>query len=118
VEQVDHTPLSSYEGSSKEGGIRLGKSLTALVEVLRDVTPRLQLVGCSLRVVGRLLRDVGRIPGDVNRVRQEVGRIFSTVFYSLFFPFFPQADGGKRGKLLLRGLSRILPSCLFYEGDE
>jgi hypothetical protein len=76
VEQVSNSPPSAYEGGSreggsKEGGIRLGKSLTPLVEVLRDMTPRLQLVGCSLRVVGHLLRDVGRIPGDIGRVRQE-----------------------------------------------
>jgi hypothetical protein len=41
---------------------------------LRDLTSRLQLVGCSLQVVGRLLRDVGRLPGNVGRVLQDVGR--------------------------------------------
>jgi hypothetical protein len=81
VEQVCHTPPSTHEGGSKEGGVRLGKSFPALVEFLRDLTPRLQLVGCFLRLVGRLLRDVG----------QEVGRIFITVSS----PFF-SAQGRKK----------------------
>jgi hypothetical protein len=61
VEQVGHALPRDHKGDSKEGGIRLGKSLTALV--LRDVTTRLRLMGCSLWVVGRLLRDMGRYPG-------------------------------------------------------
>jgi hypothetical protein len=69
----------------KKGGIRLGKSLSTLV--LRDMTPRLRLVGCSLRVVGRLLQDMGRFPGDAVRVHQEVGLfVFVTVSHSLLFP--------------------------------
>jgi hypothetical protein len=56
VEQVGQAPPSAHKGDSKEGGIRLGKSLTALV--LRDVTPCLRLVGC--------------IPGDVDKDRQVI----------------------------------------------
>jgi hypothetical protein len=67
VELVGHAPASDHKGKGKKGNIGLCKSHTALV--LWDVTPRLQLVGCSLPVVGRLLRDVWRIPKDVDRVR-------------------------------------------------
>jgi hypothetical protein len=64
VEQVGHATPGNHEGEGQKGGIRLGVSIAAVV--LRDVTPRLQLVGCSLQVVGRLLRDMGRIPGLVD----------------------------------------------------
>jgi hypothetical protein len=102
---------STTKAKVKKGGIRLGGSLTALV--LRDVTPRLRLVGCSLRVVGRLLRDVGLIPGDVDKVRREVWHvIFCTVSDGLFtsFSLLPA--------LLPRGMSRISFSSLAYGGEE
>jgi hypothetical protein len=67
VERVGSVTPGDHKGEGKKGGLRLRKPNTTLV--LRDVTPRLRLVGCSLRVVGRLLRDVGRIPGDVDGVR-------------------------------------------------
>jgi hypothetical protein len=76
VEQVGHAPPGDHKGEGKKGGIGLCKSHPALV--LRDVTPRLRLVGCSLRVVGRL-------PGGVDRVRQEVGR---SVFITVSIPSF------------------------------
>jgi hypothetical protein len=84
VKQVGNTPPGNHKGKSTKGGIRLGKSIPPLV--LRDVTPRLRLVGCSVRVVGCLLRDVGRIPGDVERVRQEVGHIL----FAVSLPTFPR----------------------------
>jgi hypothetical protein len=95
-EQIGHTPPSAHEGGSKEGGVRLGKSIPALVEILRDLTSRLRHVECSLQVVGRLLRDVGCIPGNVSRVRQEVGGIFSTVSFSLLLPFSRERKEEKR----------------------
>jgi hypothetical protein len=66
VEQVGPVTPGNHKGEGKKGGLRLSKPNPILV--LRDVTPRLRVVGCSLRVVGRLLRDMGRIPGDVNGV--------------------------------------------------
>jgi hypothetical protein len=72
VEQVGHATPGDHEGEGQKGGIRLGGSIATVV--LRDVTPRLRLVGCSLRVVGRLVRDVGRIPREVGGVHHKVGR--------------------------------------------
>jgi hypothetical protein len=117
VEQVDNDPPSTHKGGSKKGDIRLRESLTTLV--LRDVTPCLRLVGCSLRVVRHLLWDVGRIPEGVEQVLQEVGHIFFAVSLSLPSLAFLLSRGRKRGELLLpRGISRILFSYLLYEGKE
>jgi hypothetical protein len=70
-----HVPATrrADKGGSEEGGIRLGESFPALVKILRDLTSRLRLVGCSLRVVGRLLRDMGRIPGNEGGVLHKAG---------------------------------------------
>jgi hypothetical protein len=73
VEQVSLATRRADEGGSEEGGIRLGESFPALIEILQDLTSRLRLLGCSLRVVGRLLRDVGCIPWNVGGVLHEVG---------------------------------------------
>jgi hypothetical protein len=111
VEPVGHAPTGDHEGEGKKGGIRLCRSRTPLV--LRDLTPRLRLVGCSLRVVGRLLQDVGRIPRDVSEIRQEVG---SSVFsiHSFFFP----VEERNRCSTAPQGISRILFSSLTTEGKE
>jgi hypothetical protein len=117
VEQVGQAPASNLKCKGKKGGIGLCKSHPAIV--LRDVTPRLRLVGCSLWVVWRLLLDVGRIPGDLERVRQEVGHILFAVSLSLPSFAFLLSRGRKKGELLLpRGISRILFSYLRYEGKE
>jgi hypothetical protein len=67
VERVGSDTPGDYKGEGKKGCLRFCKPRTSLV--LRVVTPRLRLMGCSLRVVERLLRDVGRIPGEVDGVR-------------------------------------------------
>jgi hypothetical protein len=105
VEQVGHAPPSNHKGKGKKGGIRLCKSHPALV--LLDVTPRLWLMRCFLRVVGR-------IPGDVDGVRQEVGRF---VFIAVSLPSFSAEERNRRAAAP-GGISRILFSCLTYEGEE
>jgi hypothetical protein len=111
VEQVGHAPPSDLKGEGKEGGIGLCKSHLALV--LRDMTSRLRLLGCSLRVVGSLLQDVGHIPGDVDRVPREAWHIFFCTVSDFLLPSFLLPD-----LLLLRGISRIFFSSLAYGGEE
>jgi hypothetical protein len=69
VEQVSPATRRADEGGCEEGGIRLGKSFPALVEILRDLTSRLRLQwsfpagrGASPAGRGAYPRERGQIP--------------------------------------------------------
>jgi hypothetical protein len=92
VERVSHATHRADEGGCKVGGIRLGKSISTLVKILRNLTSR-------LRVVVRLLWDVGRLPGNMGRVLLEVERQATDFSESSHISFFtPSGREGKKKK--------------------
>jgi hypothetical protein len=119
VEPVGHATRWAYEGGCKEGGIRLGKSLSNLVKILQDLTSRLRLMGCSLQVVGRLLWDVGRLPRNVGRALLEVGRQATDFSESSLISFFNQSNGkGRRESASARNKQGLPGFAYFYIGKE